>query len=399
MKRTAMQHTKLKRLMKALDCPQYVAVGILESLWHLTARETPIGNIGKLSNDDIALQIDWREEPDSLVQGLLASGWLDIDEDHRLRVHDWMEHCDDATKKHLERSGLLNGKTAGPWIYFIRGTTNGLIKIGFTEGSVESRIKALQTGCPERLEIVGSVRGTRNLEIDLHKRFAAHRQTGEWFSPADELLRHISDATGVVCLPLSDNGVLPEPLPLPKPEPEEQKQQPSETPAGARSKKPKSSSEVDPRHQEFRLAFRAYFLHKNPALTQEPWDAQEASQLSRFLKKNPNFTTEQWKLLLTHRARSAVLHGENLSAWIGRGLNWTAGPTDRFGNQVSGGFNASGKPTEQQIIDSGADVLAARRAGRMADEQDRVGRALEAGGAGFGSHSQGSAAGFVLRAV
>jgi hypothetical protein len=228
MKRTAMQHTKLKRLMRALNCPQYVAVGILESLWHLTARETPIGNIGKLSNEDISLQIDWREDPDALVQGLLASGWLDIDEEHRLLVHDWMEHCDDATKKQLERSGFVGGKS-GPWIYFIRGTVNGLIKVGFTEGSVDSRLKALQTGCPERLEIIGSVRGTRNLEIDLHKRFAAYRQTGEWFSPSDELLRHISDACGVACLPLSDNGVLPKPKPkpkpLPKPEPKPEKKQ------------------------------------------------------------------------------------------------------------------------------------------------------------------------------
>jgi hypothetical protein len=31
------------------------AVGVMESIWHLTARETPRGNIGKLSNSMIAI--------------------------------------------------------------------------------------------------------------------------------------------------------------------------------------------------------------------------------------------------------------------------------------------------------------------------------------------------------
>lgn len=91
--------------MRALDVPQYVAVGILESLWNLTARETPAGNIGKLSNEDIALQIDWRENPDTLIHGLFASGWIDVDEELRYYVHDWHEHADDAVDNALARAG------------------------------------------------------------------------------------------------------------------------------------------------------------------------------------------------------------------------------------------------------------------------------------------------------
>lgn len=105
LKRTAWGCTKIKRLMRALDVPQYVAVGILESLWNLTARETPAGNIGKLSNEDIALQIDWRENPDTLIQGLFASGWIDVDEELRYYVHDWHEHADDAVDNALARAG------------------------------------------------------------------------------------------------------------------------------------------------------------------------------------------------------------------------------------------------------------------------------------------------------
>jgi hypothetical protein len=103
MKRTAMQHTKLKRLVRALKVPQYAAVGILESLWHLTAREAPEGNIGKLSNEDIAAWMDWQGESDELISALVTAGWLDESEATRLEVHDWMEHADDTTKKALAR--------------------------------------------------------------------------------------------------------------------------------------------------------------------------------------------------------------------------------------------------------------------------------------------------------
>jgi hypothetical protein len=98
-----MQHTKLKRLVRALKVPQYAAVGILESLWHLTAREAPEGNIGKLSNEDIAIWIDWDGDSDALIYALVASGWIDEDEYQRLMIHDWQEHADDATKKAMDR--------------------------------------------------------------------------------------------------------------------------------------------------------------------------------------------------------------------------------------------------------------------------------------------------------
>jgi hypothetical protein len=42
-KRQALDHTKMDLLMRSLDIPRYVAVGILETLLHLTAREAPCG--------------------------------------------------------------------------------------------------------------------------------------------------------------------------------------------------------------------------------------------------------------------------------------------------------------------------------------------------------------------
>lgn len=105
MKRSGMAHSKLKKLQRVLQCREPLAVGILECLWHLAARETPRGDIGKLSNEDIALAIDW-EDGDALVAALVQCGWVDEHPVYRLVIHDWHDHCDEAVKKLIQRNGL-----------------------------------------------------------------------------------------------------------------------------------------------------------------------------------------------------------------------------------------------------------------------------------------------------
>lgn len=157
------------------------------------------------------------------------------------------------------------------------------------------------------------------------------------------------------------------------------------------SRPPKAERVVDPRHVEFREAFKAYFLYKNPGVEQEPWDAQEASHLSRFLAKNPNFTTEQWKRLLKNRAGSRVMHGENLSTWVGRALTWASAPI-----QSNGGFTDA-KPTVADNIAAKQGAINARAARRVALEPDNGGRTLEAGGASAGPDGAGHPPGSLFR--
>jgi hypothetical protein len=107
LKREAITHSKIGRLARALGIERWGAVGILESLWHLTAREAPRGDIGKLSNEDIAYQLDWKGEANELVLGLCNSDWLDVHTEFRLIVHDWSEHADDMVHRKLARAGSL----------------------------------------------------------------------------------------------------------------------------------------------------------------------------------------------------------------------------------------------------------------------------------------------------
>ena len=106
MKRDAINHTKLKKLSRLLDVPAYQAVGILESLWHLTGREAIRGDIGKLTDQDIAYAIDYRGDETQLIESLVRCRWLDRHKRFRLLVHDWNEHADDTIKKRIQRSGI-----------------------------------------------------------------------------------------------------------------------------------------------------------------------------------------------------------------------------------------------------------------------------------------------------
>jgi hypothetical protein len=137
MKRQALDHTKMDLLMRKLKIRRCMAVGILESLWHLTAREAPRGDIGKLSNERIAIGIDWGGDADRLVEALVDSEWVDHIGDEppstghrrsarpidaspsassadrcqsaghqRLLIHDWKEHCDESIKKYLKRNNI-----------------------------------------------------------------------------------------------------------------------------------------------------------------------------------------------------------------------------------------------------------------------------------------------------
>jgi len=104
MKLNTIQHPKLLRLRRRLSVPTWGAVGILESLWHLTAHHAKDGAIGKtFTNEDIANAIGWDGEPDQLIEALVSAGWLDVCEVNRLVVHDWHDHCPEFVRGNIRR--------------------------------------------------------------------------------------------------------------------------------------------------------------------------------------------------------------------------------------------------------------------------------------------------------
>ena len=83
---------------------KWEAVGILELLWHFTAKFAPAGDIGKFPDSTIAKAIDWNRATDRLVDALVESRWLDRCTCHRLVIHDWWDHADDSVHMKLARA-------------------------------------------------------------------------------------------------------------------------------------------------------------------------------------------------------------------------------------------------------------------------------------------------------
>lgn len=83
---------KFKRLKGRLKLTQWQTIGLLESLWMFTSKNTPAGDIGRCSNEDIAFGIEWDGDPDDLIRVLVDTRWIDESEEYRLIIHDWIDH-------------------------------------------------------------------------------------------------------------------------------------------------------------------------------------------------------------------------------------------------------------------------------------------------------------------
>lgn len=73
-------------------------------------------------------------------------------------------------------------------LYFALAEKLGYVKIGKSE-DVESRIRQLQTGCPEKLILLGSTPNEK--ETFWHGLWRHLRVHGEWFKATPELLEAI----------------------------------------------------------------------------------------------------------------------------------------------------------------------------------------------------------------
>lgn len=105
MKSNTPELLKFKRLQRRLGLSLAQTVGTLELLWIATTKNTPEGDIGRYSDEDIAIACDWASDPETLITALVECGWLDRNEEYRLLVHDWADHAPNYVHGFLSRHG------------------------------------------------------------------------------------------------------------------------------------------------------------------------------------------------------------------------------------------------------------------------------------------------------
>ncbi len=97
---------KFKQLQRKLKLALWEARGLLDTLWYFTAQNCPAGDIGRFSDEEIAIGIDWKGDAEKLINALTETRWIDRNDSCRLSIHDWPEHCEESVHKHLARRGL-----------------------------------------------------------------------------------------------------------------------------------------------------------------------------------------------------------------------------------------------------------------------------------------------------
>lgn len=99
--------------------------------------------------------------------------------------HEFAQKISAVAKRGEELPDLFN-----PVVYFARDCD--LVKIGFT-GQLRNRLVSIKSKIGGRkLELLGTLPGGRELERQLHTRFAHLRQHGEWFTLTDEIREFIA---------------------------------------------------------------------------------------------------------------------------------------------------------------------------------------------------------------
>ena len=103
MKHQTPESMKFRKLQRRLGATRRTTVGTLELLWIATQKNAPRGDIGRFSDEEIAIECEWEGDPALLVNSLVDCGWLDRCDDSRLVVHDWPEHAPSWVKRQLAR--------------------------------------------------------------------------------------------------------------------------------------------------------------------------------------------------------------------------------------------------------------------------------------------------------
>lgn len=92
-----------------------------------------------------------------------------------------------AHDRHSKRAGT---------IYLIEAVGAFALKVGFTSGPLEKRLRDLQTGSPHELRLVASQSGSKSDERALHETLEDYRIRGEWFDLRGLPVRVLAEQAG-----------------------------------------------------------------------------------------------------------------------------------------------------------------------------------------------------------
>jgi hypothetical protein len=113
MKRGTSNHPKVYALCEAMNIDRPTALGYLILLWEFASEYAPEGDIGKYPDTRIEAAMDFsgRGKPrGKLIEALSSVGFVDRDDEVRLKIHDWTEHCEKYVHRRIQRRQQVSKK-------------------------------------------------------------------------------------------------------------------------------------------------------------------------------------------------------------------------------------------------------------------------------------------------
>jgi len=90
---TLREHPKIKKLCRLLGISKATAVGHLHMLWWWAMDYAQDGELTRYDDLEVALAAEWDGDEHVFVQALMDSRFLDVDDQHRVVIHDWPDYA------------------------------------------------------------------------------------------------------------------------------------------------------------------------------------------------------------------------------------------------------------------------------------------------------------------
>ncbi len=113
MMKSTILHIKFESLLCQLNLKRWQAVGLLESIWLFAQHHAQDGDLSRFPSPVICSWIGWSDGPETLIDALVSSGWLDRNGE-KLSIHDWKDHCPNWLKASQQKRNISETPSETP---------------------------------------------------------------------------------------------------------------------------------------------------------------------------------------------------------------------------------------------------------------------------------------------
>jgi len=137
------KHKKTLRAASVLKCDRHKLIGHLHELWWWAIDNlNPDGELGDLTDYEIAMAAEWDGDPEKFVAALTEAGYIDNDEECRY-LHDWYDYGGKLVERRIkERQRSRDRRTTAQQPADDQTTTDGTVQYSTVDNSKKNIVSS-----------------------------------------------------------------------------------------------------------------------------------------------------------------------------------------------------------------------------------------------------------------